>query len=306
MDFDKLNTFLLFAETCNLSRTAERLHMTPPAVHKKLKTLEDELDVKLYERINRRLRLTNAGETLLPHVRSLKAQYDATLAVLGEWKKLKRGLVRLGTGFTFGTHVLPRFLESFREEHEGVELTVHMGASLEVAEALSTGKLDIAFVSGLDLIDTSDFDIVTQWSFGVPVVAHRRHTFPTGCTLADLRDRSFVLYTKGALLEVLISEYFAAHSFRPRVVMRLNSPEMVKAMVRSDLGMSMLPVWMVGSDPVGEGVREVGLAEPPLRARMYLVTRKVSFLEEPVRRLVTGALNWNWGPYLDAERGICS
>ncbi len=303
MDTDKLNTFLLFAETCNLSQTAERLHVTPPAVHKKLKVLEDELGVRLYERVDRRLRLTNAAEMLLPHMRSLKAQFEATLAAVNEWKNVKRGLVRLGTGFTFGTHVLPPFLESFQEHHEGVELRVHMGGSIEVAGELSNGNLDVAFISALDVIDTADFDIAGKWTFDVPAVANRRHVFSKGCSLSELGEQPFILYAEGALLDLLISEYFAAHSFRPRVVMRLNSPEMVEAMVRSDLGMSMLPAWMLGTDSSGPGVQEVPLREPHLEAQLYLVTRKISFLEASVRTFVSRALDWNWGSALRPASG---
>ena len=74
--------------------------LSPGAIHKQLKALEQELGVLLYERVGRRLQLTQATEVVLPYLKEMLAQCDLALAALGEWRGMKRGLVRIGAGPT--------------------------------------------------------------------------------------------------------------------------------------------------------------------------------------------------------------
>ena len=125
------------AELGSLSLAAQQLHLSPPAIHKQLKILEAELGVPLYEKVGRRLQITQPAEVLLPYLKDLLAQYDSALSALEEWKGMKRGLVRIGTGPT--SYILPIILKKFRRENPGVELLVESGNTPVLLEDLSRG-----------------------------------------------------------------------------------------------------------------------------------------------------------------------
>src|SRR5262249_58806958 len=114
MELRELRCLMTLADVGSITRTAEKLHLSAAAIHKQLKVLEDELNVRLYEKAGRQLRLTQAAEVLLPHIKNLLAQYDAALSALSEWKGLKHGLVRIGTGPTMSSYLLPSLLDGFR------------------------------------------------------------------------------------------------------------------------------------------------------------------------------------------------
>src|SRR5260370_73568 len=107
MGLRELRSFATLADLANITRTAERLHLTPPAIHKQLRCLEAELGVRIYEKVGRRLQLTQAGEVALPYVSSLLANYDALIDALNEWKGARKGLLRLGCGPATSSYILP-------------------------------------------------------------------------------------------------------------------------------------------------------------------------------------------------------
>jgi len=94
------------------------------------------------------------------------------------------------------------------------------------------------------------------------------------------------------LLPVLLEEY--RHQFHPRLMMRLDNAGAIKAMIKSKLGVSMLPFWTVASE-VREGtLQPARLKEPPLLGRLVLVTRKPAYLSQPVKAFLEAAQNWRW------------
>src|SRR5262249_32738004 len=109
-----LRSLVALSELGSITRGAERLNLSAAARHKPLKGLEAELEVPLYEKVANRLRLTAAGEALLPHVKRVLAEYETALSALDEWKGLRRASVRIGTGPTMSSYVLPPILREFR------------------------------------------------------------------------------------------------------------------------------------------------------------------------------------------------
>lgn len=91
MEFRELRSLVTLAELASITLTAEKLCLSPGAIHKQLKALEQELGVRLYERVGRRLQLTQATEVVLPYLKEMLEQCDSALAALGEWRGMKRG-----------------------------------------------------------------------------------------------------------------------------------------------------------------------------------------------------------------------
>ena len=293
MDLDRLRCLVALADEGALRRAAAALCLSPPAAHKRLKLLEEELGVALYGRSGRGLRLTPAAEALLPHARALLAQHDAALAAVEAWKGGRAGRVRVGAGPTFGSHVLPELLLAYRRRHAGVEVAVEVAPALELAAALAAGRLDLAFLVAADRLDGA-FEPVARWAFRVPLVAHAARPLPDPLTPDRLGREPFVLYRRGSIFDDLLVDYFARIGVQPREGVRLNSAEVVKGLVRADLGVSMLPAWMV-TEPVRDGLRLPALAGPPLVADITLAARPAGLLPPAARAFADGAAAFSWG-----------
>jgi len=301
MELRELRCLVTLAEAGSIMRTAEKLHLSPAAIHKQLKVLEAEMGVRLYEKSGRQLRLTQAAEVLLPHIKNLLGQYDTILSVLSEWKGLKRGFVRIGTGATMSSYLLPALLEQFRRLYPEVELFVETGNTKHLLDSLVTGSLDLTFLISSELLDEPGLLIEAAWDFDFVLVSRMRKASPA-CQLAELQDLPFVLYKKGSTFENLIDRYFASNRFHPRVIMRFDTPEAIKAMIRSGLGVSMLPLWVVDAELKNKTLSVVRPQQPPLSGSIALVTRKLNYVPQPVSAFLDVARRWRWKSTRRAER----
>ncbi len=293
MEIRELRSLLLLADLGSIVKTAGKLNLTSPAIHKHLKLLEDELGVRLYERAGRNLRLTQAAHVLLPHIRNILLEYDAAVEELEELKGFKRGIVRIGSGPTFSSYLLPVLLEEYQQRFPAVEIFVETGHTPQLLDDLGKGALDLAFIVSSELSEKADFDVKVAWDFEFVLVGSPGQ-LPGRCSLSAARDFPFVLYRKGSVMENLIDRYFASHQFHPRVMMRLDNAEAIKAMIKSKLGVSMLPFWTIASEVRERTLQPARLKEPPLLGRLVLVTRKPAYLSQPVKAFLEAAQDWRW------------
>ena len=276
-----LRSLALLAESGSLTRIAERQRLSPAAIHKQLKVLEGELGVRLYEKAGRRLRLTPAGDMLLPYLKDLLAQYEAALSALEEWKGLKKGLVRIGAGPTLGSYLLPLLLQRFRHQYPGVDLFVETGHSPALISGLENGSLDLALVVSSALLAQPELPTAAQWDFEFVLVSNLRQA-PRQCSLRDLQRFPFILFQRASRMEEQIDRYFVGLDFHPRVIMRFDNADAIKAMIRTGLGISMLPFWTVGADIRRRALTLIRQQEPPLLGKIALVSRRSSYVPRPV------------------------
>jgi DNA-binding transcriptional LysR family regulator len=288
MEIRALRSLLRIGESGSIRQTAASVHLSPAAVHKQLKTLEEELGVRLYEKVGGRLRLTAAGDVTIPYVREMLAQHDAAVAAITEWKGLGSGLVRIGAGPTIAGYLLPPLLKRFRGQYPGIELVVDTGSTSALLAALASGDLDVAFllagVQGEDDWLRSNL----AWEFEIVLVAGSQAA-PRRCSIRDLGNYPFILFKKTGRIEACIERYLDRTGFAPRVSMRLDNADAVKAMARAGLGLAMLPYWTVAAEVARKQIHLIRQKEEPLISRILLVSRKAGYTPRPVETFIGAA-----------------
>ena len=298
MGLRELRSLAEVADLGSITRTAEKLHLTPPAIHKQLRSLESELGVRLYDRVGRRLQLTPAAEILLPYVRDLLADYDAALNALNEWKGVKKGLVRIGTGPAMSSYILPSMLKGFRRKFPNIELFVETGNTVNLLESLSKGSLDLVLIVSSGLPEEPGFSVEMEWPFEIVFVSSPK-AVRKNCRISELSQFPFILFKKGSRVENLIDRYFAEVGFHPRVIMRFDNPEAIKAMMRTGLGISMVPMWTVSADLRVRSLALIRQREHPLVSKVALVVRKSLYVSQPVAAFIELARSFEWkSPWL--------
>ncbi|MBV8830223.1 MAG: LysR family transcriptional regulator [Acidobacteriaceae bacterium] len=272
MELRELRTLITLEEAGSLSKTAGRLHLSAPAVHKQLKTLESELEVCLYERKGRSLYLTQAAEMLLPFARSLVAQHDLAMSTIEEWRGLKRGLVRIGAGPNMSSYILPNILGQFRELFGSVDVSVETGSSATLTQELRDGGIDLALLVTAPASEDPLFRIEASWDVEYVLVTNMP-CVPRKCSLRDLGKFPFVHYRRSSRTEALLDHYFAQFRFQPFVTMTFDNGEAIMAILRDGYGIAMLPYWIVDDDLRTRRLRLIRQREQPLISRMDLLTR---------------------------------
>lgn len=293
MELKELKSLAALARTANITHAAAQLHLTPSAIHRHLQILSEDLGLTLYEKQGRTLRLTPAAESLLPIINELFLNVDSLHAAANDWKQLRRGAVRIGAGPTFSSYALPPLLEAFRRTHAGLDVVLEAGHTAQLLSMLSDGQLDVLFLVPNPGVQ-KEFLVERSWEFRVPFVTGPQ-SGPSGpTTLSKLAQYPVLLYKQGSFFEEQIEHYFHRHRFSPRVAMRLDNAEPIKALVRSGFGISLLPEWAVRREVESGELRLVRVRQHVMTSRIGIIRRRTRHISAPALALINMAKTWDW------------
>ncbi len=243
MNIHQLAVFHAVAENSSVTRAAEKLFISQPAVSKQLRELERSLGMALFHRLSTGVRLTEAGELLLGYSRQIFALETEAEAALHELHNLERGRLRVGASTTIGTYVLPPICARFGRQYPGIDLWLDIANSAAIIERLRRQEIDLALVEGSSIpLENEEFiaDIFLEDHL-VPIASPFH---PLSC----LRDLNFEKLAEQPLLlreagsgtrEVLEAE-FARRGAKPILKMTLGNSEAIKRAVSAGVGLS----WM--------------------------------------------------------------
>jgi DNA-binding transcriptional LysR family regulator len=241
MELRHLRYFEAVARHSHVTRAAEELHIAQPALSKQISQLEHELDVALFDRVGRNVRLTEAGEALLPHARMVLAQVEAARAEMAERIGLRRGRVAIGTPPTVGTQLLPRALAAFNQTYPGIEFRLHEAGVQTLLDLLEAGLADIAIVT-LPVEDPA-LTVAELFSEELVVVVGSEHPLAgrDGVPLEELQNESWVLSPKN--YELREATLHACHEagFTPRVVLDGGEMDTLLHLVAAGVGITIVP-----------------------------------------------------------------
>lgn len=148
MTLEQLRIFAAAAEALSMTRAAERLRLTQPAVSAAIAALEERYATRLFDRVGRRLELTEAGRLFLPAATAVLSQAGDARRVLDDLSGLVRGEVRIAASQTVATCWLPSRMARFAGEHPAIQLRLMVGNTAQAAARVLAGEADLAFVEG--------------------------------------------------------------------------------------------------------------------------------------------------------------
>jgi DNA-binding transcriptional LysR family regulator len=241
LDSDRLAAFRAVARTGGFSRAAVQLHKTQPAISQAIRALEEDVGERLFVRLGRGSRLTQAGEILLEHVEESFAALARARSRLESRRDLTDGELRIGTSDTNACYVLPPVLAAFRERYPGVELRLSNRPSPATEAQVLGHEVDLGFVTlpassaGLVAEEMVVREDVAIFAPGHPLARRRRVRFE------ELLEHPLLLLDTGARTRALIDARLAEFPGRARIAMELASIEVVKRLVALEFGVSVVP-----------------------------------------------------------------
>ena len=221
------------ARVGSIRQAAERLHVAPSAVNRRIQDLEAELGTPLFERLPRGMRLTAAGELFVQYIRSRAAHLEQVRSEIEDLQGLRRGCVRIVVSQAVAAAFLPERIAGFRKKHPLVEFQVQVGDHSRALELLRTFESDLALTFHLD----PETDIVRLDELTQPLclVMHRDHPLAAQDDPVKLRqclDYLLVLPDSDIAGRQLLDAFLARRSIKLRPVMRSNSFEFLLGYLR--------------------------------------------------------------------------
>lgn len=266
MDTQSLQAFLAVADTQSFSRAAEQLHLTQPAVSKRIATLEFQVGRPLFDRIGRRIALTEAGSVLLPQARKILFAVEDSRRALANLSGHVGGRLTLATSHHIGLHRLPPILKDYTQRHPEVELDLHFLDSELAYQGVRDGSLEMAVVT-LAPHPIEHLHVVELWRDRLCFVCATDHPLANAdqqeaLSLATLCDYNCVMPGARTFTGRLIAQRFEEAGLELPVSMATNYLETLKMMCSVGLGWSLLPEKMLDHDLVELDVATVPLHRP--------------------------------------------
>ena len=247
MNLNHLAAFHAVAEEGGVSRGAERLCVSQPAVSKQVRELEAALGLKLFDRLPRGVRLTQAGEVLAGYARRLFAvEADAERAI-AELKGLSRGSLRVGASLTIGVYLLPEILGAYRKLHPGIDLELEIANTQVIQQKLRENALDVALTEGFvetcepkSELDDLEAEIFHRDELVAVVPPGHRLLKEKMVTAAQFCAEPFLMRETGSGTREIVERALAQVKVVVHPTMSLGSTEAIKRAVTAGLGVAII------------------------------------------------------------------
>lgn len=279
MDLRDLRYFEAAAELGHLRLAAARVHRTQPALTKSIHRLEAELGAALFERVGRRIRLTEVGAVLLVRARSLRQAMDDTTREIREFASGAAGHVRVGASATAVEYLLPAITSALLKELPEVTLDVVVGMNDALCAALKAGEFDLVICPIAQVDPALAVHVIAKDP--VVVVASSAHPLFRQRTiaLADLCRYRWLLPTESIASRTWIDHAFERHGLpRPVAQVRSASISLTPRLVSGTQLLSFISRRNLGMARIGESLREIPLRATTMQRDFAILWRVDGYL----------------------------
>lgn len=244
MELRHLRSFLVVAETLNVSRAAERLHLSQPALSRQIQDLEQDMGVSLFSREKGRVALTDAGRALVEHARELLARSDNITSHVQAIARGECATVDVGYAPSLAAELLPMVLERLGQSHPSLTLRMHDLSSDEMNSGLKGGTLHLAYTAGAGVLQESGLVKETLVSYPIRIALSRGHPLASRKSLAlsDLSQTTLLGYARHAYPEYLpwVLETLSTAGVHPRQIEEFDSFSSLLLRLESGAGVALV------------------------------------------------------------------
>ena len=248
MDLRQLEILQAIAETGSFTACGRKLHVSQSAISRQILLLEEELGEPLFLRVGRQVRMTPAAESLVQLGQRVFQDVRETVGSITDRTRELRGTLRLSGGMTVCMYVFPSLLKQLRRAHPNLDVRLTVTTAGRSLQEIRGGRVD----AGLLTLPVDESDLVT-----VPVLreelmlittpthplARRRRVAPQ-----DLGRQPFIHFELGSATRRVIDQFFATEKLEPPIVMDTENVEIIKAMVKTGLGIGIVPYQAVARE----------------------------------------------------------
>jgi len=241
MDFNSLQYFVLVAKYENMSRAADILHITQPALSKSISLLEENLGVSLFDRNGRSIKLNRYGQFFLERAELMLKEYEMAKEDLLNLVSPGQGVVSIGFMHTLGLEVIPQLMAAVQKDYPKMKIHLTQSNSSSILNKLEIGELDLCLISSLD----TNKDLVWEklWEEELFLIVPENHRLSNRkeVTVKDFANEPFISIKKGNTLRKSVDDLFNQDGFHLNVAFEGEEVHTITGLVESGLGVSLIP-----------------------------------------------------------------
>jgi LysR family hydrogen peroxide-inducible transcriptional activator len=241
MEMHQLQYFVAVAQASSFSRAAEACRVSQPSLSQQIAKLEVEVGQRLFDRLGRRVQLTDAGRLLLDSAQAILATAEDAKRRMKDDANLAGCRLAVGAIPTIAPYLLPIVLRHFEKRHAGVEVTIHEDVTRNLIGAVTAGELDLA-VMALPITD-ENLQLETLYTEPLLLALPRGHRLirKKQLSMDDFREERFLVLTEMHCLGEQVLSYCRMHECQPRIACRSAQIATMQALIEQGLGVTLLP-----------------------------------------------------------------
>lgn len=286
MDIRSLQVFLSVAKHLNYTRAGKEVHLSQPSVSVRIRQLETEIDLKLFEQLGKKIALTNAGQQFIPYARAVVSALDDARQAIDELHGLERGALRIGASTTPGMYLIPHILAQFKNEHPLIEIQLRINDTRSVEEAVIRNEFDFGFVGGHL---TGDEVTVVPWMIDeLVLIAPPAHHLAKKKSVKprDLKQEKFIARGAGSATRAVTANHLNESDLQVHTIMEMENPESVKKAVQSGLGIAFISKFAVSTELKAKTLVAVPVTGLHIKRELKIVYRKDKHLSSAARSFI--------------------
>ncbi|MGX4766719.1 LysR family transcriptional regulator [Bacillus mojavensis] len=241
MEWEQLEYFQTLARIQHVTKAAETLSITQPALSRSIVRLENYLGVPLFDRQGRSITLNKYGERFLKRVDSIMKEFTEGREEIQSLLQPDQGEVSLGFLHTLGTTIVPNLIGAFKDQYPNVHFQLNQSHSNQLLDKLKSGELDLCLLASFPV--ESNIMWKPLWKEELFLFLPKHHVLATRqeITLNDIAHEPFVLMKEGFALRVTIDHIFEQVNITPNIVFEGEEAATIAGFVAAGLGVSILP-----------------------------------------------------------------
>jgi LysR family cyn operon transcriptional activator len=265
----QIQYFLAAAETLHFTKAAQRLSVTQPTLSHQIAELEAQLGGPLFDRIGRKVRLTESGALLKLYADRAVRELEAGRHALSELEGMMRGELRIGVIQSFSRTLLPSILGDFITKYPGIRLNIRELTGFEIEQGLAAGNLDLGIAFSPTVLDTAEVEPILEERLLLVVGRKNEFAHRKWVRLSELNGKSLVLLGTEFLTRRLIDSYLEKVAARPNIICETNSMEVMLGAITESGICTIVPEH--GLRPGDHQYRTIPLRDPtPVRTSVLL------------------------------------
>jgi DNA-binding transcriptional LysR family regulator len=286
MDIRGLEVFLSVAKNLNYTRAGEEVNLSQPSVSVRIRQLEDELGVKLFEQLGKKVALTEAGLLLVPHARRVITAIEDAQHAIDELQGLERGRLRIGASTTPGMYLIPKTVAHFKERYPKIEIHLGIRDTRQIEAGVINNEFDFGFVGGH--LAGDEVDVFPWLTDQLVLVVSPKHPLARKKSVKadDLRKEKFILRETGSATRAAIVTHLEKSDLRVETIMEMENPESVKKAVQSGLGIAFISKFAVETELKAKSLVAVSVRGLDIRRELKIVYRKDKHLSRAAQAFI--------------------
>lgn len=285
MDSRQLGYFLEVAKQLSFSKAAVKLHVTQPTLSKMVKNLEEELDVVLFDRTTKHMKLTDAGEIVFEEAHEIMRLMNNLSTKLADTMKIKKGQIRIGLPPVIGSLFFPKLIRELRQYYPNIQISLEEEGAKKVEKMIEEGTVDF----GVAVLPVNEelFDLYPIVKSELKLIVDAGHPLANVDTipLKRLQNESFLFMREDFTIPDRIREHCIQAGFNPSVIYDSSQWDFISEMVANGNGVAILPEPLCRKlDP--SVIKTISIIEPQIPWDLAIIWRKNKYLSYATRELL--------------------